>query len=208
MKLSAIQGKFGSAAKDNPALQRRPFIKVDSLTFSQILKPIEGILACDVDYVDVSTDIFHQMKRLRQMCHDAQVVHTAGDSVVNKGRNDLLNTLQGIVESVENSDGYIVPVDFEDLYALPQLTDVMRGNATIYREYMNEGHVADALDKVASNIDMAQKNLWEPSSQIREDFAQTIDMGSMAENDANYVQDISPVTTLSRVDDDLSHDVV
>lgn len=205
MKLSAIQGQFGKAAKDDPTLQQRPFIKVELLTFHQILQPIEDVLAHDTVYGAVKTDISHQVQELRQMCHDAQAGHTAGDEAINKGRNDLLNTLQGLLESVERSDGHFVPVDFEDLYALPQLTDVLRGNATIYREYMNETHVADALDNVAQNIELAQGNLWEPSTALQK--THTFETGASAVNDANYAQDISPEAVLEAFDEDLSHDV-
>ncbi len=205
MKLSVVQRQFGIAAKDDPALQQRPFINVELLTLHQILQPIADVLAHDTVYGAMQTDISHQVQELRQMCQDAQSRHTAGDEAINKGRNDLLNTLQGLLESVERSDGHFVPVDFEDLYALPQLTDVLRGNATIYREYMNEPHVADALDNVAQNIDVAQSKLWEPSTELPQ--TQTFETGASAVNDANYVQDISPEIVLEPLDEDLSHDV-
>lgn len=189
MKLSIIKGQFGKAAQDDPALQQRPFINIDLLTFHQILKPIEDVLAQDTVYSAFKTDVSHQVQELRQMCQDAQAGHTAGDNAINKGRNDLLNTLQGILESVERSDGRVVPVDFEDLFALPQLTDVLRGNATIYREYMNEMHVADALDNVANNIDIAQSNLWEPSAEPQN--SHRFDTGENAANDSHALDNIA-----------------
>ena len=200
MNLSAIQGQFGKAAKDDPALQQRPFINVELLTFHQILKPIEDVLAHDTVYGGFQTDVSHQVQELRQMCHDAQAGHTAGDNAVNEGRNNLLNTLQGVLESVQNSHGNLVSVDFEDLYALPQLTDVIRGNAKIYREYMNEAHVADALDRVAQNIDMAQANLWEPSN-TQPQQSHVFETGATAVNDE---QDILPADVL---DEEYSHEV-
>lgn len=207
MKLLAIQGQFGKASDENPVLRQRPSINVDLLTFNQILKPVENILAQDTIYGSMKTDISHHVIELRQMCQDAQAGHTSSDPDVNKGRNRLLNTLQGILESVEKSDGSIVQIDFDDLYALPELTDVIRGDANIYREYMNEEHVANVLCKVASNIDAAQANLWEPLIQIKDDFAQTTDSSSVSLNDDNYDQDISNSVILSSHDDELSNDV-
>lgn len=207
MKLLAIQGQFGKASDENPVLRQRPSINVDLLTFNQILKPVENILAQDTVYGNMKTDISHHVIELRQMCQDAQAGHTSNDPDINKGRNRLLNTLQGILESVEKSDGSIVQIDFDDLYALPDLTDVMRGDANIYREYMNKEHVANALDKVASNIEAAQKNLWEPLIQIQNDFSRTMDLPSVSSNDENYDQCTSYGITPSEHDDELSNDV-
>ncbi len=207
MKLLAIQGQFGRASDENPVLRERPSINVDLVTFNQILKPIDDVLSQDTVYGTMKTDISHNVRELRQMCQDAQAGHTSNNPEVSKGRNRLLNTLQGVIESVEKSDGSIVQVDFDDLYALPELTDVIRGDANIYREYLNKEHVANALDKVAYNIDSAQENLWEPLAQITDEFSHTADSYGSSLNDDNYDQDILHNTAPDSDFDELSNGV-
>ncbi len=54
---------------------------------------------------------------------------------------------------------YVV-VDFDDMYNLSNLTDMLRDGASIYREYMHYPDIADAIDRVASLVDMAKASSW------------------------------------------------
>ncbi len=167
-----IAQNFLQAAEDNPELQEKPAISIEAKTFEQILVPIRGLLNQD--------NIYDQMKELRQICSEVQVTHKTEDMILKQNRNELLNTLQGFTESFKNINHNFVPIGFDDIFNLPNLTDVIRGNAAIYREFMNEPSVADALEQVSDNIEAAQSRNWHP------DYNAKADLSMNSSNDETY----------------------
>jgi len=65
-----------------------------------------------------------------------------------------------------------VPVDFEDLFELPELADVIREAGMTHSEFLNNPEVASALMEVADNIEAAQKRHWMPDPNYVEPTAE------------------------------------
>ncbi len=186
MSLSVeFQNQFRAAAeavKSDPLLQEKPAIYIETETLEQMLEPVRDYLDNDAIFGRYETQVYHQLRELREMCLQAQTKHTTSDSELKENRNELLNALQGFVDAASKARGGYVQVDFDYLFALPEKTDVMRGDATIFREYMHSPQIADALEKVADNIDAAHERRWLP--EARNDFDNSLDV--QASNDEIY----------------------
>ena len=65
-----------------------------------------------------------------------------------------------------------VPVDFEDLFELPELVDVIREAGMTHSEFLHNPQVANALMEVADNIEAAQKRHWLPDPNYVEPVAE------------------------------------
>ncbi len=167
---------------DDPMLQEKPTIVVETETLAQILEPIRDLLDEDAVYGKYETQVYHQLRELRQMCLEAQVAHTTSDETLKSDRNVLLNALQGFVDSASKAEHGAVQVDFDYLFDLPAKADVMRSNATIYREFMRAPEVADVLEQVADNVEAAHQRRWFP--EVRDDV--DISLQADAVNDMEY----------------------
>ncbi len=162
--LANITGQFSKAADGNSSISETSLFAVNKKTFDQILSPIHQILLDEPAYNGWEIELKAQFKELRQICHEVQARHQTDDFVLKSARNRLLNTLQSISESVETSRNDFVFVDSNDLSSLSNFTDIIRGNAEIYKEYMGISLVASALKAVADNIDSAQLRAWNPEN--------------------------------------------
>ena len=160
MSFVDIYGQFSKAARVHHPEQQSLIRGVDKEVFRQILQPINAIMLESPSYANTEIEVNQQLEEFRQICNEVQVGHTTDDYIVKLGRNELLNTLQIVLESVEEANSDILDIDYNDLFTLTNLTDVIRGNANIYREFMKSPSIASALDRVADNIDMAQSRLW------------------------------------------------
>lgn len=170
MSLQAeLQNKFRKAVVHDVSLQQRPFYSVDEAVLREVLSPIGDVLNQDAVYGQYETDLYHQVCELRQICEEVKIAHTTDDGELIGKRNTLGLTLQGLLESVQDQKGQYIDIDFEDLKNLPQMNEVMKGYATIYREFMNQPGIANALDDVADNIVEANKRLWQPSHDAAND---------------------------------------
>ncbi len=167
MSTSTYIHDFANAARDSRLQEVRPVLEIEVEVLDDVLAPIRQILENDADYGIYHTGLYHHLLELRRMCLDAQAAHTSGDAEISKDRNQLLNVLQGLVESAQNAEDGIIAVDYDDLYQLTVLADVIRGNADIYREYMRAPDIADALNRVADNIQVAQARKWQPTSDSK-----------------------------------------
>lgn len=185
MSLSVqFQQQFRTAAeavKADPMLQEKPTIVVESQTLAQVLAPVREMLDEDAVYGQYETQVYHQLRELRQMCLEAQVAHTTSNEELKSDRNVLLNALQGFVDSASKAEGGAMQVDFDYLFDLPSKTDVMRSNATIYREFMRSPEVADILEQVADNVEAAHQRHWLPDPE--QDVMPVIDIDCAQELD-------------------------
>ena len=155
-----IKGQFSKAAGKNLLLQDSPNRIVSKEMFEQILEPINQIMINNPVYSNVEIDIPERLKELRQICSDVQVRHVTDDYILKIGRSELLNALQSLLESSKVANNGNITANNEDLFALANLSDVIRENAKIYREFMKSPLIADALYQTADNIDAAQERLW------------------------------------------------
>lgn len=155
-----IRRNFYLAAQNNPPTKDITPFSVDIMTFRQILSPIKDVYlkygACNDRDIEISALV----EELRQMCVEAHAIHTTLDSKLKNERSDLLVVLQGLSESMKESRGPYVVVDFNDMYDLSMLTDTLRDSAAIYREYMHYPDIADAIEVVAGFIDLAKVRSW------------------------------------------------
>ena len=177
---AGLQGQFLRAAYGRGQRNDALTTKVQEEVFCHTLKPVHHILKTDPAYKSLEIDICQQIEELRNMCGEAQARHTTDDFLLKLGRSDLLNRLQSIKESLEASNNGVAEIYNDDLFALPNLTNVIRGDAAIYREYMKSPAVADALDEVADNIDVAQSRLWNLGK------TNAYSIGSEAANEDSY----------------------
>ena len=164
-----IKDKFLKAAAAEPSQQDSPVMKMKDNIFHQILKPINQIMINDPVYSDTDIDINKQVKELRQICKEVQMRHDTDDYILKLGRSELLNILQNISDNIDDGEGKAIVMEGDDLFTLSNLTDVIRGNAKIYKEFMKAPMIAGALYQVADNIDEAQSRLWK--SGIRRDYS-------------------------------------
>ncbi len=190
MSLSAyLKKEFLTAAKDSPELQKPVELSIEKETLKQIMEPVAAHIKNDVVLGETydQPHLCDQLIELRRMCSEAQVTQKVDSPKEREDRNTLTNTLQGVMESVEDAQGSpFIMLDKDDLFNLPRLTDVLRNEAAVYREFMHSESVASVLDNVANNIDQAQKRLWRP--EVRDErahFAQ-FTAGVQAANDADF----------------------
>ena len=197
MSISAkMKQQFFKAADDalsDSALQQRPVVNIDMETFRQILAPIEGLLDGDPVFSQYETGVEHQIEELRRMCLEAQAAHTTKDTCTKQRRSELLNVLQGVLENIQetsNKDSQFVQVDFGDLFALSDLTDVIHEAGMTHGEFLNHHEASQALFSTAKNIDEAQKRLWLPALKMQEELALGAEFNSDqgASNDPIYEQ--------------------
>ena len=160
MVLLRIRGQFSRAARASAPLQDGPVMRMSEDIFHQIFEPILQIMINTPIHSDNDIGINLQIKEFRQICNEAQMFHNTDDYILKLGRGELLNTLENILENTKKSNGGLVVMEGKDLLALSSLTDVIRGNAKTYKEFMKLPLIATALDDVADNIDAAQSRLW------------------------------------------------
>jgi len=150
---------------EDARFQTRPVIAVDALTFQQILQPIRDIFARDPMYARSAMQLSDQMAEVRQMCQEVQAAQTVTDPLIKKRRSQLLNVLQGLYEAIEEMEekgSVMAEVDYEDLYAVTDLLDVLQANAVAYKEFMRAPQIAHALSGVHRNLKFAQNRFWVP----------------------------------------------
>ncbi len=169
MTAFCIRGQFSRAASQSSNHHGGPVIKMQEAIFHQILEPIHQTMINDPVYADIEININKQVKELRQICSEVQTSHETDDYILKLGRNELLNILQNVLENTKNASGGAIAMEGNDLIALSNLTDIIRGDAKIYREFMKAPLIAEALNQVADNIDEAQSRLWKPG--IRRDYS-------------------------------------
>ncbi len=155
-------GQFSRAASKSSSHDAGPVMKMNEAIFHQILGPIHQIMINDPVYADIDISIDKQVEELRQICSEVQMRHATDDYILKARRGELLNILQNILENTEPASGGALVMEGNDLLALSNLTDIIRGGAKIYREFMKAPLIADALYNVADNIDKAQSRLWKP----------------------------------------------
>lgn len=147
----------------------RPNIRVERGVFEGVFAPVKAIIDeqemmrqfMSPDGVSVSD----QVKELRKMCLEAQCAHATDDKLLKQHRTELLNALQGIIESVqgiEKHNATHVSVDYDDFFKMIDRLPEIRSAGKIHGEFLKHNHVAAALSAVAENIKRAQANLWEP----------------------------------------------
>ncbi len=177
MSVLRIMDDFYKALLTNDVTRSGPVQKIDEAIFCQLLEPIYDLMVRDPLYLDIDIDLHAQVSELRRMCQEVQTRHDTDDYILKLGRNELLNVLQNILENAEEAKGGAVVMEVDDLFTLSNLTDVIRGDARIYREFLKSPSIADALCKVADNIDKAQSRLW--SSAIKAN----VDISGISSND-------------------------
>ncbi len=153
--------EFLKVAANSPQYQEKPSLDIEEETFEQILMPIELLLNRDGRH---ETKTYQKMQELRQICNEAQVYHTTDDDSLKQRRNELSYTLQELSESLQDAVNNKVNVKYDNITALPNLIDIIKSDAKIYKEFMGHPLVADALDQVAGNITSAEANLWYPNN--------------------------------------------
>ncbi len=159
--------KAADAALSDQALQQRPVVNIEVETFQQILAPIEDLLDSDPVYGQYEIGIDHQIEELRKMCLEAQAAHTTRDTCTKQRRSELLNVLQSVLENIQETiddNSQFIQVDFGDLFALSDLTDVIYEAGMTHGEFLNHNSASQALFATAKNIDEAQKRLWLPAA--------------------------------------------
>ncbi len=186
--------KAADAALSDAALQQRPVVNVEIETFRQILAPIEELLDDDPVYSQYEMGIEHQIEELRRMCLEAQAAHTTKDTCTKQRRSELLNVLQGVMENIQETaknNSQFIQIDFGELFALSDLTDVIQEAGMTHSEFLNNNEASQALFTTAKNIDAAQKRLWLPAPEVQEELlALGVEFNSdqNAANDPTYHQ--------------------
>lgn len=155
-----IRRNFYLAAQNNPPPKDIMPLSVDKGVLRQILSPIKDIYLKYGACIDRDIEIHALVEELRQMCVEAHAIHTTQDAKLKDKRSSLLIALQGLSESIGESRGPYVVVDFDDMFNLSVLTDVLRDSASIYREYMHYPDIADAIECVANFIDLSKMRSW------------------------------------------------
>ncbi len=157
-----IRRNFYLAAQNKPLDKDITPLSVDIMTFKRVFAPIRDIYLQYGACRDRDIGIHALIEELRQMCVEAHAIHTTQDTYLRDGRGRLLVSLQGLSESMKDYRGKVpyVVVDFDDMYNLSNLTDMLRDSALIYREYMHYPDIADAIDRVAGLIAIAKASPW------------------------------------------------
>ncbi len=163
------------AVQQDPTLQYRPDIRVERSVFEGVFAPIKAIINQNEMMRQFMSpngvSLCDQIKELRKMCLEAQVSHTTSDPLLKQHRMQLINALQGIMESVQDmqsKNSQYVSVDFGDFFAMIDRLQEIRTAARIHGEFMGNKNVALAMGQVADNIKTAQANLWEPEARSSE----------------------------------------
>ncbi len=140
---------------------------VELKTFRQALKPVNDLMQQNPNYAGYDIAVDYQLKFLRQTCLDLQLVRTQLDQSEKDKQNELINSLQAVMEDVQNAQGDVIRVNYEDLYNLSKLSDIMREDAKVcqnelLRELgnMTASDVHDMLNKTADRFDIAQARHW------------------------------------------------
>ncbi len=173
---------FLKVAANSPQYQEELSLDIEEKTFSQILKPIETLLNQEPAYGQHKTETYQKMQELRQICNEAQVYHTTDDTSLKQRRNDLSDTLQELSESLQETVNGKANIKSNNITGLPNLVDIIKSDAKIYKEFMGYPLVAEALDQVADNITSAEVNLWYPND---------IDLNKSANDEIYAQQDIA-----------------
>ncbi|MGH1375296.1 MAG: hypothetical protein ACRBCK_03015 [Alphaproteobacteria bacterium] len=183
---AALQNDFRKAAIHDVSMQERLIYPVSEAAMQEVLSPIKDILAQDAVYGQYKTDLYHQAYELRQICEEAKIAHTTDDAQLTADRNTLAITLQGVLESVQEKKNGYVQIDYEDIFNLPRMDEVIKGYANIYREFLRQPGIADALENVVDNIAAVNARSW----QADPEFDLTVD----AANDPEYGQSFAEVS--------------
>ncbi len=138
-----------------------PSLMIEEETFLDIFEPIGRILKEDELFM-AEPDIPDMIDEMRTMCLEAHATSTRG-SFAREDRNKLINTLQSIKEKAEEGvDENGMRAADMSFFSLHNLIHEIREAAMIHGEYLNNAHVAEALDKVADNIQSSNNHLWRP----------------------------------------------
>lgn len=190
MSLSGLQmlEDFRHAAEQFQT--KEPEFGVELRTLRQVLEPVHEQMQLDPVYANHDIGVDYLLKYLRQTCHDLQIAVPEKDNQISTKRDALLQSLNNIMEDVQDSVGGIADIGKSDLYNLSKLSDVLRDDAEIcqkemYRELQSD--VADGLHdmlvKTADRFDAAQERAW-----VYKPATPGIDMDAVASNNDRYRQ--------------------
>ncbi|MGH1456605.1 MAG: hypothetical protein ACRBDI_07480 [Alphaproteobacteria bacterium] len=192
MSLALLTKDFRQVAHE---LKKQELVyPVELKTFRQVLEPVHDLMVnYEVHHNVQDITVRNQLKYLRQTCLDLQVARTDIDPQTKKQQNKLLDSLQNLMEDVEdaaNVEAQYAQVNYKDLFNLSQLSDIIRGDADICNNEMKRelGNViafdlSTMLNKVADRFDAAQARRWQPKVANL-----SVDLDAAASNDAEHDQ--------------------
>ncbi len=163
---------------------------VELRALRQTLEPVHDYMQIDPVYAGHEIGVDYQLKFLRQTCHNLQIAVPEENVQAVKNQSALLQSLNNIMEDVEDSKSGVAMINHGDLYNLSQLSDVLRADAQICKKEMFrelKSDVADGLHdmlmKTADRFDAAQERAWAYKAATP-----SFDLDVAASNDAEYEQ--------------------
>lgn len=184
MSLSAqIQQQFLMAAENDPSLQKPMTQSIEIETFRQILEPVTDFLDQDPVYGRYEMSTSRQVDELRKMCLEAYAAHSTQDQDVREGRISLLNALQSLQESIQETEetgANFVSIHKEDRDTLSAMTDVMQEASDIHGGFLHNYPVAVTLERTVETLSQAIEGNFIPKVSI--------DIDADASNDDVYAQ--------------------
>lgn len=165
---------------------------VEVRTLRQALEPVHEHMQVDSTYAGHDISVDYLFKYLRQTCSELHIAREGHDADLSQGQNALLQSLNNIMEDIQDSKNGVAMIGHEDLYNLSQLSDVMRSDAQVCKQEMfrelgdtTAYELHDMLMDTADRFDAAQARQWtfkppQPSH----------DLDAAASNDAQYEQPV------------------
>lgn len=192
MSLSALKfaEDFRHATEQFQAV--KPKLGVEVRTLRQALEPVHDHMQIDPVYAGHEISVDYQLKYLRQTCNELHIAKEGHDAEFSENQKVLLQSLNNIMEDVQDSQNGIANVTYDDLITLSQLSDVMRSDAQICKKEMfrelgdaTAYDLHDMLVKTADRFDAAQERSW-----TFKDPRPSFDLDAAASNDEQYNQPV------------------